>query len=333
MPKVELHVHLEGAIRPETLLELAQRHKMALPHGNTLDAVRDWFTFRDFAHFIEVYVKTSEFIRTPDDIEFITRAFLQGQAEQNIRYSEVTYTAYTHYQQKGLTFEEQLDAISRARRWAESQLGVSMGLIIDIPRFVSSEEGVEIARRTVKNRDKGVVAFGLGGPEIGHPPEKFVAAFQIAHEGGLPSVPHAGETVGPESIWGAINYLSAVRIGHGVRCIEDDSLVAALRERQIVLEVCPTSNICLGIFPSIQKHSLPHLVEAGLRVTINSDDPPMFNTTLTDEYQLIAENFGYDADDMQRFVMTALEASFLPPSQKQALRADFEAEFAQLGHL
>ncbi len=330
MPKVELHVHLEGAIQPEILLQLAQKHQMQLPNGNTLDAVRDWFTFRDFPHFIEVYTNTSQFIRTPEDIEYIARAFLQGQAAQNIRYSEVTYTAYTHYQQKGLSFGEQLDALGRARAWAEAELGVSMGIIIDIPRFVSATEGERIAQWTVENKDKGVVAFGLGGPEIGHPPERFVTAFHIICEAGLPSVPHAGETAGPASIWGAIDQLGAVRIGHGVRCVEDEALVAALRERQIILEVCPTSNLCLGVYPHIQAHSLPRLVASGLRVTINSDDPPMFNTTLTNEYLLIAHAFGYGPQELKTFVMTALEASFLPPHRKAALGADFADAFARL---
>ena len=205
MPKVEIHVHLEGATQPETLLELARRHNIKLP-ADTVDGIRDWYQFTDFDHFIEVYLKVSECIQTTDDIEWLAKQFLKGQAEQNIRYTEATYTAYTHYWQKGLDVREQLLAINRAIDWAEAELGVSMGLVIDIARgfYEKSEVHEQLARWVVENRDLRVVAFGLGGPEVGHPPEDYVNAFEIAHSAGLPSVPHAGETEGPASIWGAI---------------------------------------------------------------------------------------------------------------------------------
>src|SRR5262245_52992048 len=293
MPKVELHVHLEGAIQPETLLTLAQRNGVALP-ADTVAGLRAWYTFTNFAHFIEIYLAVSACIRSPDDIELIAREFLAGQAAQGIRYSEVTYTAFTHYHFKGLPFREQLAALNRARAWAAAELGVTMGLVIDIPRSISAEDGLLVADWAIGALGDGVIALGLGGPEIGNPPEKFTAPSARARVAGLPSVPHAGETVGPESIWGALRALDAVRIGHGVRCLEDRVLVAELRERQIPLEVCPTSNVCLGVAPSIAEHPLPRLLNEGLYVTINSDDPPMFNTSLTDEYLKIADAFGFD---------------------------------------
>ena len=329
MPKVELHVHLEGSVQPETLLKLARRHAIALP-ADTVAGVRQWYTFVDFPHFIDIYLKISACIRTPYDIELITREFLAGQAAQNIRYSEVTYTPYTHYLQKGLAFDQQLAAINRARAWAEAELGVSMGLVIDIPRHVSPQEGFLTAGWAISGMDRGVVAFGIGGQEVGHPPHKFADAFARVHAAGLPCVPHAGETVGPESIWDALHTAHAARLGHGVRCLEDPALVDLLRERQIPLEVCPTSNVCLGVAPSFQEHPLPRLIEEGLFVTLNSDDPPMFNTTLTDEYRQAAEVFGLGVEDIERLVINAVRASFLPPEQKTALEAAFAAEFAAL---
>jgi adenosine deaminase len=178
MPKVELHVHLEGSIRPATLLELARRHQITLP-ADTVDGLRAWYTFVDFPHFIEVYLAISNCLRTPDDIELITREFLMGQAEQHILYSEVTFTPLTHFR-NGIAFADQLAAINRARAWAEAELGVTMGLTLDISREVSPEDGAITAGWAIEHMGDGVTALGLGGPEVGNPPEKFAAVFDRA---------------------------------------------------------------------------------------------------------------------------------------------------------
>ncbi len=329
MPKVELHVHLEGSIRPETVLALAQRHSIALP-ARDLAGLQAWYAFTDFPHFIEIYLAVSACLRTPDDIELIAREFLAGPAAQNIRYSEVTYTAYTHYATKGLRFADQLAALNRARAWGRATLGVDMGLVIDIERMTTAEEGLIVADWAIGAHGDGVVALGLGGPEVGHPPERFTAAFERARAAGLPRVPHAGETEGPASIWGALRSLHADRLGHGVRCLEDPALVSELRDRQIPLEVSPTSNVCLHVVPSLAEHMLPRLLAEGLYVTLNSDDPPMFGTTLNHEYQVVAETFGFGAAEMERFVLNALRASLLPADAKTRLERDYVAEFARL---
>ena len=334
MPKVELHVHLEGSIQPETLLILAQRHQIDLP-AKTVEGLQAWYTFTDFPYFVQIYLAVSSCLRTPDDIELIAREFLTGQAAQNIRYSEVTYTAYTHYLFRKLSFQDQLAALNRARAWAKAELGVSMGLIIDIPRSVSAEEGFITADWVISALGKGVIALGLGGPEVGHPPEKFAAAFARARAAGVPSIPHAGETMGPESIWGALRTLHALRLGHGVRCLEDPTLVAELRERQIPLEVCPTSNVCLKVAPDLAGHPLPRLLAEGLYVTLNSDDPPMFNTTLTQEYLAVAQTFNFKVDILEGLVLNGVRASLLPAETRLRLERQFLAEFAALrvGHL
>ncbi len=329
MPKVELHVHLEGAIQPETVLALARRHDITLP-ANTVEGLRDWYQFVDFQHFVEIYLQVSACIRTADDIELIAREFLAGQARQNIRYSEVTYTAYTHYATKGIAFEDQLAALNRAADWAKAEFGVRMGLIIDIPRMVNLDAGLLTTDWAIAGHGRGVIALGLGGIEVGNPPERFAPAFERAHAAGLPIIPHAGETVGPESIWNALKFAYPVRLGHGIRAIEDDALVAELRARQMPLEVSPTSNVCLGVAPSIAEHPLPRLLDAGLYVTINSDDPPMFNTTLSGEYLTVVRTFGLAEAEIERLVMNAVQAALLPADEKTALAARFSAEFADL---
>jgi adenosine deaminase len=319
MPKVELHVHLEGSTRPETFLALARRHKVDLP-ADDLEGLKRWYEFTSFDHFIEVYGAIAECLSTAEDIELIAREFLTGQAEQHILYSEVTYTPFSQYVRHGIPFDEQLAAINSARSWAERKFGVRMGMVIDIPRMIDAELGLVSAEWAISAMDRGVVAFGLGGPEVGNPPEKFKKSFDAARAAGLPSVPHAGETAGPESIWGALKVLNADRLGHGVRCLEDPGLVQYLREKQIPLEVCPGSNVCLKVYPDLASHPLPKLIREGLYVTINSDDPPFFNTTLTDEYLRAARTFHWDEGWIRQIALNGLNASFLPPDEKGRLR-------------
>lgn len=329
MPKVELHVHLQGATQPETLLTLAKRNQIALPIATVEDA-RAWYQFRDFDHFIQIYGQVCACIVTEDDLELMTRDFLKGQAGQNIVWSEVTYTPALRNQREGLTFERQLAAINRARAWAAAELNVQMGVVIDIPRHVSAEEGEYWADWAISGLGDGVIAFGIGGPEVGNPPSKYANAFARTRAAGLPCVPHAGETVGAESIWDALETCDPVRIGHGVRCLEDVKLVEHLRQRQIPLEVSPTSNVCLGVVPSFAEHPLPQLIDAGLYVTINSDDPPMFNTTLTDEYLKVADTFGYDAGMIESLALNALRTALLPADEKVRMEREFKTDYARL---
>ena len=328
MPKVEMHVHLEGSTRPETLLRLAQKNEVDLP-VHTLKEVENWYQFSGFDHFLEVYFAICQCIKTADDFELIMEEFLKGQAKQNIRYSEVIFTPFTHL--KNSPFGEQLAAINRARDKMKEKYGVDVGLIPDISREMRPvEDSMVVAEWAAANQDKGIIALGLGGPEVGNPPELYEEVFQRARELDLRSLPHAGETEGPASVWGAINSLQANRIGHGVRCLEDPALVDYLVEQQIPLDVCPTSNICLGVFPSIEEHPLPELLERGLLVTLNSDDPPMFNTTLTDEYHQVADVFDLGLDAIQQLVLNGIQASLLSRDQKIAMCKEFQAEFHSL---
>ncbi len=329
MPKVELHVHLEGSVRPETLLKLAKRHQVALP-ADTIEGIRDWYAFRDFDHFIEIYMAISNCLRTAEDLELIAREFLIGQAEQNIRYSEVTFTAHNQYVNNGLGFHEQLEAVNRAREWAEKTLGVRMGLIMDIARNQPPEAGLLVADWLLERYGDGLIAFGLGGPEIGNPPEKFQGTFERLRAAGIPCILHAGETEGPASIWSALQVADSRRIGHGVRAIEDAALIEHLCRAQIPLEVCPTSNVCLKVFRSYQDHCLPQLMAAGLYLTINSDDPPMFNTTLTNEFHLGQKYYGWERPTIEQLVLNAVDATLLPEIERQKMHNEFVSIFATL---
>jgi len=331
MPKVELHVHLEGSIQPETLLLLARRNNVTLPY-TTVEGLGQWYKFTDFPHFVEIYLAISACICRPEDIEFIAREFLRGQAAQRIMHSEVTFSPYTHYStNRRIPFEDQFAALSRASEWAARELGISVGWVFDIVRNARPvEHGLTVADWAISGMESGVVALGLGGLEAGNPPELFQEAFDRARAAGLPAVPHAGETAGAESVRGAIRTLKAQRIGHGVRCLEDPGLVAELRDRQIPLEVCPTSNVCLGVAPSLAEHPLPRLLDEDLYVTINSDDPSMFNTTLTDEYLRAAQILDCGVETIEQLAINAVRASLLPEPSRVEMERRFREEFAQL---
>ncbi len=323
LPKVELHVHLEGSMPPETLLDLANRNEVSLPF-TTVDEALAWYEFRDFPHFAEVYSTISRCIVTADDVERLARDFIRGQAEQNILHTEITFTAFTHFKNHGLAFGDQVAALRCAREWAERELDVSFGVIVDIPRDHANTEQSEMIARWVRDvvvddPEGPVIALGLGGYEVGHLPAEFKSSFDIVREAGVPAVCHAGETEGPASISGALDLLGSLRIGHGVRCLEDDALTNRLRDEQIVLEVCPSSNVCLGVFNDIESHPLPELRRRGLAVTINSDDPAMFGTSMTHELEIAHKVFGMSMDDLKETMVLAARSTLLPQAKQQRL--------------
>jgi adenosine deaminase len=329
MPKVELHVHLEGSIRPETVLKLAKRNGVTLP-ADTVEGLHDWYHFRDFPHFVEVYLTVSNCIKTPDDLELITREFLEGQAAQNILHTEVTFTAATIEAQNGIPWVAQLEALQRGIEYGISELGVSCAFIIDVVRGVPPARALKIAEWAVEGHGAGVCALGVSGEEGKYSLAPYADAFNFARAHGLPIVPHAGETCGPSAIWEALEYCEPVRIGHGVRCLEDPALVAVLLEKRIPLEVNPSSNVCLNVFPSLAAHALPRLIEADLEVTINSDDPPMFDTTLSDEFYRCATTFSWDEARLQELCECAANVALLPAGEREELAAKVAAGFGKL---
>lgn len=326
MPKVELHVHLAGGIQPKLLLRLARRNHIDLP-ADTVEGLQQWYAFRDFPHFVDIYVAITRCISTAADFELVATEFLHDQLLQNVQHTEITHTISTPWNLHGISFDDQLAAINRSRDAITREHGITASLIIDIAREQTPAQGLMIADWVIANHGSGVDALGLGGYEVGHPPEKHARAFERARNKGVPCILHAGETAGPESIRGAIRVADSKRIGHGVRAIEDPSLMAYLKATQIPLEVCPGSNICLGVYPSLAEHPVQRLIAAGLCVTLNSDDPPMFNTTLTDEYLRCTAQFGWDKPVLRTLNLAAARAALVCPERKTALTKlieDFE---------
>jgi aminodeoxyfutalosine deaminase len=330
LPKVELHVHLEGSMRPAVLLELARRNGIELPAQDEAGLKR-WFRFTDFEHFVQVYLACSRALRSPEDFQLLALDFLTEQAYQNVVYTEVHFTISTHLA-NGVNGDEVLAALAEAIAEGERRHGVTLRLIPDIVRNV----GVEPADRTLEwalaGWKRGVVAaLGLSGSERLYPNEPFRDHFSAAKREGLRRVAHAGEHAGPESIRSVLDVCGAERIGHGVRAVEDPALVEELRAAQIPLEVCPTSNICLGVFPDLPGHSFDRLYRSGLALSVNSDDPAFFNTNLTLEYLRLHQTFGYSPAELAGFSLAALRQSFLPEAERTALEESFRQQCDALG--
>ncbi|WP_224278860.1 adenosine deaminase [Nocardioides lacusdianchii] len=324
LPKAELHVHHVGSASPRIVSELAARHPDAgVP--SDLEELRDFFIFRDFAHFIEVYLAVVDLIRTPEDIRLLTYEVAREMAQgQNLRYAELTCTPYTSVA-RGIAIEAYTEAIEDARVAAERDFGLVLQWIYDIP----GESGVPAADATLayalEHRTDALVGFGLGGPEIGVPRAQFEPHFTTARTAGLHSVPHAGETTGPDTIWESVRLLGAERIGHGCSAAEDPELLAHLAQTGVVLEVCPTSNIATRAVDRIEDHPLRTFVDAGVTVTINSDDPPMFATTLNNDYEVAAGLLDLDERGVADLARAAVDASFAPAEVKARIAAEIEA--------
>ncbi|HEU0116860.1 MAG TPA: adenosine deaminase [Thermomicrobiales bacterium] len=332
MPKVELHIHLEGSIRPATLLALSQRNGVPLPAADEA-GLTEFFRFRDFPHFIDVYIACSDCLRQPDDFATIAAELGEQAAGQNIRYLEVHVNPEPHVRKRGLTVAGLVDGLTRGREIARERHGVEMRWIADGVR--DAEIGYGSVSTTVEwiaalPPAAGVIGLGLGGNEVGNPPARFTDAFAAARAAGLHVVAHAGETTGPATIWDSLCLLGAERIGHGIRAIDDPALVAQLAARQIPLEVCPISNLRTRVVADYAAHPFKRLDDAGVLLTVNSDDPALFGATLTDEYRFLAATFDYGPDDLERFARNGIRASFLPDAEKARLLADFARENAAL---
>ncbi|MFD3803656.1 adenosine deaminase [Streptomyces sp. NPDC058611] len=322
LPKAELHVHHVGSASPRIVAELAARHPDSKVPTDP-EALADYFTFTDFGHFIEVYLSVVDLVRTPDDVRTLTFEVARDMARQNIRYAELTITPYSSTR-RGIDEKAFMEAIEDARRAAETELGVILRWCFDIPGEAGLEAAAETARLAVDLRPEGLVSFGLGGPEVGVPRPQFKPYFDRARAAGLHSVPHAGETTGPETVWDAIRELGAERIGHGTSAAQDPELLAYLAEHRIALEVCPTSNIATRAVTDLDLHPVKEMVAAGVLVTINSDDPPMFGSDLNNEYAVAARLLDLDERGLAQLAKNAVEASFLDPAGKAKLTAEID---------
>ncbi|MFH9088354.1 adenosine deaminase [Streptomyces sp. NPDC017673] len=324
LPKAELHVHHVGSASPRIVSELAARHPDSKVPSDP-EALADYFTFTDFAHFIEVYLSVVDLIRTPEDVRLLTYEVARDMARQQVRYAELTITPFSSTR-RGIDARAFMDAIEDARKAAEAEFGTVLRWCFDIP----GEAGLESAEETVRLatddrfRPEGLVSFGLGGPEIGVPRPQFKPYFDRAIAAGLRSVPHAGETTGPETVWDALTELRAERIGHGTSSARDPKLLAHLAEHRVPLEVCPTSNIATRAVRTLEEHPLKEFARAGVLVTINSDDPPMFGTDLNNEYAVAARLLDLDERGLADLAKNAVEASFLDAAGKARITAEID---------
>jgi aminodeoxyfutalosine deaminase len=327
LPKAELHVHHVGSASPRIVSELAERHPGTVPSDP--DELRRFFEFRDFGHFVEVYLAVVGLIRTPEDIRYLTHEVGREMATgQGLRYAELTCTPYTSVRPDrddlGMPIEAYTEAIEDARVAVEHDFGLVLRWIYDIP----GESGVPAADATLdyalSHRTDALVGFGLGGPEVGVPRPQFQPHFDAARAAGLHSVPHAGETTGPETVWHALRLLGAERIGHGTSSAKDPALLAHLAETGIPLEVCPSSNIATRAVGRLEEHPITQFRDAGVTVTVNSDDPPMFNTTLNREYEIAAELLGLDEAGVADLARTGVRASFAEDRIKSRILAEID---------
>ena len=325
LPKVELHLHLVGSASVPTVLELARRHPDSGVPRSEAELV-EFYSFRDFPHFSEVYGAVSALVREPADVAGLVSGAARDLARQNVRYVELTVTPYT-FTSAGLPPAEVTRALDEGAAAAQREHGVQVAYIFDI----AGEYGAPAAQATLAHAlscpPQALVGFGLAGIEQARPAHAatFREVFAEAIAAGLHSVPHAGEMSGPATIWEAVTGLRAERIGHGLSCLQDPGLVTRLRDRQLPLEVCPTSNVCTRQVGDLAAHPLPRMLAQGLFVTLNSDDPPMFGTTLTGEYRQAASVLGLGPDELATLAANGVRASFLPSATQQTLLTEIEA--------
>jgi adenosine deaminase/aminodeoxyfutalosine deaminase len=311
LPKAELHLHLEGAIEPTTLLELRQRHGV---EGASMTDVERLYEYSDFAGFLNCFKDVTAELRGPEDFELITYRLMQRLKTQNVLHAEV-YVSVGICLWRKQDFDAIFEGMERGRERGERDFGVSLLWLFDAVRHFGTEKAEQVVDAAIRYRDHNVIGFGIGGDEGRGPAEQFIGVYSRAAEAGLHLTAHAGESVGPESIWGALN-LKAERIGHGLTAEKDPELIEELSERQIPIEICITSNVRTGCCAQVSQHPVRRYFDQGLMLTLNTDDPAMFHTTLSAEYELAQTAFGFTDEHLRELARNSFEASFLPAEKK-----------------
>ena len=326
LPKAELHLHLEGSVDPQTLSELSRRHNTPLPTENNRydtagsgdflseDDARGLYSYRDFNGFLLAFKAVTERLRTPEDFELITYRLMQKLRQQNVLHAEV-YVSVGVIRWRGQDFLPLFEGMERGRERGQRDFGVSLLWIFDAVRHFGREPATEVFDLAARLRDRNVAGIGIGGDEARGPAEWFEALYKNAAGQGLRLTAHAGETTGPESVWGALN-IGAERLGHGLAIARDPELEEVLAHKQVAVEVCVTSNLRTGVCASLGEHPLRRFFDGGLMVTLNTDDPAMFQTTLCREYELAAQEFGFSEDQLRELARNSFEASFLAVEKK-----------------
>jgi len=337
LPKAELHLHLEGTVDPRTLAELSRRHPTPLSTTNnrytniadsgrvfTEEEARELYQYKDFTGFLLAFKAVTERLRTAEDYELVTYRMMQKLHAQNVLHAEV-YLSVGVIHWRGGEFAPLFDGLEQGRKRGERDFGMSLYWIFDAVRhFGPRRAGLVLDEAlALRKRSESIAGIGLGGDERRAAPELFRDVYARAASEGLRTTVHAGETVGPESVWSALRELKADRIGHGLRAVEDPDLVAYLSEKQVPVEACISSNVLTGCCPTVAEHSVRRLFDAGVLVTLNTDDPDMFRTSLVREYQLAQGALGFSDEALRQLALNSFRASFLPPSRKREIFAMF----------
>jgi adenosine deaminase len=315
LPKVELHIHLEGAIPVDALWNLVVKYGEN-KNISRIEDLHDKFQYRDFPHFIDTWVWKNQFLREYEDFTFIAKEVAGDLKNQNIRYAEMFYTPADHFN-KNIELQKLTEAIRIGFNYYSNIIEIF--LIADLCRDADPANGMHVVNQLSELKDSGVIGIGLGGSEHRYPPGPFREVYEKARKYGFKTTAHAGEAAGAESIWGVINKLKTDRIGHGTRAFEDNKLVEYLKEKQIPLEMCPISNIRTGVVKNIREHPLKDYYKKGLNVFVNTDDPKMFNNSLEEEYILLMEECGFISADIKKLTENAINSAWCENSKKQKL--------------
>ncbi len=321
VPKVELHLHLEGAIPHEALWQLIQKYG-GDPATPDLSALQQRYVYRDFPHFIETWIWQTRFLREYEDFTFIAEAVARDLARQNIRYVEAFFSP-SDFERHGVTPQRIAGAI-RAGLARVPQIEIA--LVADLVRDGGTQKAALRLAAIGEVKDFGIVGIGIGGSEQLYPPEPFAAVYDEARRLGFHTSAHAGEAAGAASVWGAVRALRAERIGHGTRAAEDESLLYYLAERRIPVELCPISNLRTGVISSIADHPARRYYDLGMLLSVNTDDPAMFGNSLAQEYRALEEQLGFTPDDIRALILSAIESAWLPAARKRALVAEFTTD-------
>ncbi len=326
LPKAELHLHIEGTLEPELMFELAARNGLALPY-RSVEEVRGAYAFKDLQSFLDLYYQGTAVLQTERDFFDLTWAYLTKAHGQHVRHGEIFFDPQSHTS-RGVSFETVIQGIHGALEQGREQLGLSTRLILCFLRDRSAAEALETLQAAMPFKDR-IVAVGLDSAEVGHPPEKFRAVFHRAREAGFGAVAHAGEEGPPDYILQALDLLKVSRIDHGVRCLEDEGLVERLVAEQIPLTVCPLSNVKLRVFDSMADHPLPRMLDSGLLVTVNSDDPAYFGGYMVENLAAVQEAFNLEGEQLVQLIKNGFNASFLNPQEKAVFLNELDAYVSQ----
>ena len=325
LPKAELHVHLEGTLEPEMMFEIAHRNHIPL-RFESVDDVKSAYEFSDLQSFLNIYYEGAEVLRTEQDFFDLTYAYLERAAQDNVRRAEVFFDPQTHAEQ-GIPLEVVVTGINRALESGRTNLGISSGLIMCFLRHLSVESAHETLEQALPFKD-WLLGVGLDSSEVDNPPDKFEAVFAQARRAGFLVVAHAGEEGPPDYVWTALDVLHARRIDHGVRAEEDPDLLIRLAEEHVPLTMCPLSNVKLRVFPTLKDHNLKRLLDRGLVVTINSDDPAYFGGYVGDNYLAVAEALHLNRAELAKLARNSFEAAFLRVEERRAFLVELDQYIA-----